>query len=175
MLPPSRREPRYAQVVTRPLIDRPFLAWSTLASVGALLAFGLVSAIIPNPVFGRQIPPDAFAIAVWLASAPLMGVVVATYLAPAPVAIASLREQEDPRRSWLGYAGAIGTFLAVGCPVCNKVALVLLGTSGALNLWAPLQPVVGALSLVLLCATLTWRLRVRSRAGGCRVPGTPTA
>lgn len=32
---------------------------------------------------------------------------------------------------------------AVGCPACNKIAVILLGTSGALNLWAPVQPVLG--------------------------------
>ena len=34
---------------------------------------------------GRQIPPESFAIAVWLLSAPLMGLVMATYTVPSPV------------------------------------------------------------------------------------------
>lgn len=48
------------------------------------MAFGIVTAIIPNPVFGRGIPPEPFAIAVWLGSAPLTGLVMATYFAPIP-------------------------------------------------------------------------------------------
>lgn len=55
----------------------------------------------------------------------------------------------------------------IGCPVCNKIALVLLGTSGALTVFAPLQPVIGAGSLVLLAATLGWRLSLRARGGAC--------
>lgn len=159
--------------MTRYAIDARFLAWSAAATAASLLAFGLVSAIIPNPVFGRQIPPEPFAIAVWLASAPLMGVVAATYFAPAravamPLA-ASPATREEERRSLLGYVGGFGAFLAIGCPVCNKAALVLLGTSGALNVWAPLQPLLGAVSLALLVATLVWRLRVRARGGACAV------
>ena len=160
--------------MTRYAIDARFLAWSAAATAASLLAFGLVSAIIPNPVFGRQIPPEPFAIAVWLASAPLMGVVAATYFAPpravaVPLAAPPVTREEE-RRSLLGYVGGFGAFLAIGCPVCNKAALVLLGTSGALNVWAPLQPILGAVSLALLVATLVWRLRVRARGGACAVP-----
>ncbi len=163
------------------LADPRFLAWAAIATVGSLLAFGLVSAIIPNPVFGREIPPEPFAIAVWLISAPLMGVIVATYLAPppgVPVALGDGRAAVPPprqvdaaeqRRSLLGYAGGFAAFLAIGCPVCNKIALVALGTSGALTIWAPLQPIVGAASLVLLAGTVAWRLRARARGGACAV------
>jgi hypothetical protein len=54
-------------------LDGRFIAWAIAWALVSLLAFGLVAAIIPNPVFGRQIPPEPFAIAVWLVSAPLMG------------------------------------------------------------------------------------------------------
>ena len=77
----------------------------------------------------------------------------------------------DERAGALGTVAGLGAFLAIGCPVCNKLALILLGTSGALTIWAPLQPVLGVASLVLLVGTLAWRLRIRARGGACRVPG----
>jgi hypothetical protein len=67
----------------------------------------------------------------------------------------------------LGTVASFGAFLAIGCPVCNKIALILLGTSGALTIFAPLQPVIGAASLVLLAGTLAWRFRLRARGGAC--------
>ncbi len=60
-------------------VDRRFAAWTAAWTAASLVGFGLVAAIIPNPVFARQIPPEPFAIAVWLLSAPLMGVIAATY------------------------------------------------------------------------------------------------
>lgn len=158
--------------MTRSSIDARFLAWSAAATAVSLLVFGLVSAIIPNPVFGRQIPPEPFAIAVWLVSAPLMGLVAATYLSPVRGVAQPMGAPapEEERRSLLGYLGGFGAFLAIGCPVCNKAVLVLLGTSGALNVWAPLQPVLGIASVGLLVATLAWRVRVRGRGGACAVP-----
>jgi hypothetical protein len=53
--------------------------------------------------------------------------------------------------------------------VCNKLALVLLGTSGALTFFAPIQPIIGAASLALLGATLFWRLRRRADGDACAV------
>jgi len=122
---PLATTPRLTATVRR---DPRYLGWSFIAGAASLLAYGVVSAIIPNPVFGRQIPPEPFAIVVWLVSAALMGLIVGTYLAP-------------------GQGGS----------------------AGALTIWAPLQPILGAASLVLLAATLAWRLRVRARGGACPV------
>jgi hypothetical protein len=152
-----------------------FLLHAVLWAVGSLLAFGLVAAIIPNPVFGRQVPPEQFAIVVWLVSAPLMGLLGATYSAPgasaattAPVPLVPVPAGTARDGTALGTVAGIGAFLAIGCPVCNKIALVLLGTSGAMTVFAPIQPVIGAASLLLLAGTLAWRLRLRVRGGACR-------
>jgi hypothetical protein len=169
--------------------DPRFVAWALLGTAATLLAFGLVSAIIPNPIFGRSIPPEPFAIAVWIISAPLVGLLLATYLAPFPApapttpvplagaAVIGLPSSTGPgpsderdRGGSLGAVAGFGAFLAIGCPVCNKVALVLLGASGALSVWAPLQPLIGALSVVLLVIAVAWRLRIRRRGGVCTIP-----
>ncbi len=163
-------------------IDRRFVLHAVLWTAAAVVAFGLVAAIIPNPIFGRQIPVEAFAIAVWLVSAPLMGLLGATYTAPgtttsaesapfllatATPAPATATPVPDRDGTTLGAVASFGAFLAIGCPVCNKVALVLLGSSGAMTIFAPLQPVIGAASLILLAGTLAWRFRLRAQGGSC--------
>ena len=52
---------------------------------------------------------------------------------------------------------------AVGCPICNKIVIALLGVSGALGIWAPIQPVLGGISVAMLAiaVVLRWR-RTRS-------------
>jgi hypothetical protein len=176
------------------LLDRRFLLW-TLAWTGvALVAFGLVSAIVPNPVFGRSVPPEPFAIVVWLVSAPLMGLLAATYMVPAapsggarPLPLASVAAgtaagatstvpsiaaaaAPDRDGSLVGSIAGLGAFLAIGCPLCNKIVLVILGASGAMSVWAPIQPIVGAVSVALLAATVAWRLRRRAAGDACPVP-----
>jgi hypothetical protein len=152
--------------------DRAFVVQAAAWTLASLVAYGVVAAIIPNPVFGRQIPPEPFAIAIWFASAPLMGLLGATYSAPAatPEAVPRVLEPVAGRDGTvLGTAASLGAFLAIGCPVCNKVALLLLGASGAMTIFAPLQPVIGAASLMLLVGTLAWRFRLRVSGGACRV------
>lgn len=162
-----------------------FRAWVLGWTLVSLLAYGLVTAIIPNPVFGRQVPPEPFAYGVWLLSAPLMGFIAATYsgvaagavgpgraqvLVPAGDATATALPSIEGRTSSVGMIASIGTFLAIGCPVCNKIALVLLGTSGALSIWAPIQPFLGAASLALLALTVAWRVRQMNTGPACAVP-----
>jgi hypothetical protein len=160
------------------LRDGRLLGTGLLIGLVILAAFGLVTAIIPNPVFGRSIAPEPFAIVTWLVSAPLAGVLAATYFvrppAQAAAPLAATGELADTlgsatNGSTLGTLGGLGVFLAIGCPLCNKLALVLLGTSGALTFFAPIQPIIGAASVALLGATLMWRLRRRAEGDACAV------
>ncbi|MDI3422250.1 hypothetical protein [Streptomyces luteolus] len=133
---------------------------------GALLSallLGLPTALVPNPVFGREIPPEWWSYPVLVASALLAGLLLATY-----VRTGAERTRDSERVSRLGSAGALLSFLAVGCPVCNKLVLLALGTSGALTVWAPLQPVLAVASLVLLAVATVRRL-----AGEVACPAKP--
>lgn len=137
-----------------------------LTGGAAAAGFGLLVAIptdlVDTPLFSREIPPTWWSWPALVVSAILTGLVVATYVdATAP---ASRRED---RRGWLG---GVLTFFAVGCPVCNKLVLVLLGTSGALTWFEPLQPLI-QLAAVLL---LGWALLARLRGEvACAPPSAP--
>lgn len=158
-----------ARPSVRSTLDRRFWLAVVLGTVASLILLGLVSAIIPNPVIVRTIPPDGPAIAVWIASAPLMGVLLAASLsAPRTASVAVGR---DLTGSGLTI-GSLAAFFAIGCPVCNKIVLLALGTTGALTVFAPIQPIIGIGSLVLLAVTVRWSLR--RRASGCAVPGART-
>ncbi len=54
--------------------------------------------------------------------------------------------------------------LAIGCPVCNKLVVLALGAGGALTHFAPVQPILGFLSLGLLAYAL------RADGGGAVLP-----
>jgi hypothetical protein len=55
----------------------------------------------------------------------------------------------------------------VGCPVCNKLVVVLLGSSGALTYFAPVQPLLGLLAVTLSATALA--VRLRGFFAGCKV------
>lgn len=155
------------------------------AAVALALALGLPTDVVPNPVFGRPVAVTWWAPWVLVASAALGGLVVASYVrdpaAMPPPAVRPRNGDEgsgdggqgpgapgggdraaghagtDPPARLAGVAGLLG-FFAVGCPVCNKLVVVALGTTGALQWFAPLQPVLAVASVVALAVALRARL-----------------
>lgn len=154
------------------------------AVVGGLLSFavlGLSTAVIPNPVFGRSIAPTEWAMEVLVITSVLSGLLFASYVRnEAPVrqsggsGSAGTLAKAD-RDSRLGAAGGLLAYLAIGCPVCNKVVLIALGSTGAVQFFAPIQPYMGVLGIGLLTFALVFRL---SREAACALPkskSTPSA
>lgn len=142
-------------------LDRRFWVAAAGGSLLTMLVLGVPTAVIPNPFFVRMTPTDPVNVAVLAVTAPLMGALLATYLSRG-------REEGDVHADGGGgraSVAGIAAYLAIGCPICNKVIVAVLGVSGALNVFAPLQPIIGAASVALLGATLIWRLRMRAR--GC--------
>jgi hypothetical protein len=156
---PPRMTPTSGLTRDRLLTPR-FVFLSLLGSAAAMLALGLPAAVIPNPLFTRMTPTEPFNVAVWLASSALIGVVIATYVGKPPHRTAHARHTGGGAATTLG---GVAAFLAVGCPICNKLVVAALGVSGAFSIFAPVQPVIGAASVALLGATLAWRVRQLSR------------
>lgn len=112
--------------------------------------------LIDTPLFWREIPPTWWAWPSVVVSATLAGLLTATYVAPIDDGVADAADAA-PRRGGIG--GGLLTFFAVGCPVCNKLVLLALGTSGALTWFEPLQPVLQIAAIGLLGWALQKRLR----------------
>ncbi len=130
------------------------LFWAALryGVVGGVLTFfliGIPTVLIPNPWFGREIPPRTVDYVIFALTVLLAAVLVATYALPLAC----------PTREGSLTAGGLLSFLAVGCPVCNKLVVLALGWSGAMTYFAPVQPLLGVLSLILLGLTIAARLR----------------
>ena len=144
----------------RSTMDRRLWVVAVLATAGAIVLLGVPIAVIPNPIFVRMTQTEAFNVIVWIGSAPLIGLLIATYVRPPARVVDPERTEPGTMRTTLA---GVAAYLAIGCPICNKVVVAALGVSGALNYFGPLQPIIGAGSLGLLGATLTWRLRDRAR------------
>ncbi|MFF8996280.1 hypothetical protein ACF09H_41475 [Streptomyces sp. NPDC014983] len=146
------RSPRAAWAALRCWPTRRWIAVAS-ATPAATLALGVPTALIPTPLFSRSVPPTWWNYPVLVITALLSAVVLATYVRDPAVPLG-----DDATARSLGSFGAVLSFLAVGCPVCNKAALLLLGASGALSYWAPLQPLVAVVSLALLTEAALRRL-----------------
>lgn len=149
-----------------------FWSLSALYTVGSALLLGIPTRLIPTSLFSRMVPTSPQDDVIWIVSALLLGPLLALMtLYPMPSQKAALG-----KRSLAGtgraFGGALLSFFSVGCPVCNKVVVLLLGLGGAMTIFNPLRPFLGLASIVLLGVTLF--LRVRVVRYGCRLPAQKT-
>ena len=145
---------------------------AALAAVAFALLIGLSTVLIPNPVFGREIASLWWNYPVWLLGSALAGMLVATYVrrdqvAPPGTEPTGTEPTGTDRPSRLGLAGGALTWFAVGCPVCNKIALLALGYTGAIQWFAPLQPVLAVLAIALTGSAVVVRL---ANQDSCALP-----
>ena len=125
-----------------------------VGAIGAFLAMGVPSAMIDNPFFIRMIPVRVEDYVISIVTSILLGLVLGTF------AISSVKGDGGK-----ALGSGILTYLAVGCPVCNKLVILFLGISGALAYFEPVQIYLGIGSVMLLGWTLL--LRARSVTGVC--------
>jgi hypothetical protein len=126
-----------------------------LATLGGIfvvaLALGIPTDLVPNPWFTRMTPPGFSNYFFWISTSLLTGALLATYVLP----------RGDRLRSpgGAGVGGGVLGLLAAGCPVCNKLVVLLLGVSGALTYFEPIQPLLGGLGVLVAGTALVVRLR----------------
>lgn len=133
---------------------------AALAAAASALAIGIPTGVVPTSFYSRMTPVVWWDYSFWAISALALGLIAATYVRLSTA---------DTSGSGRAVSGGILSTFAVGCPICNKIVVALLGVGGTLDYWAPLQPFLGLLSVALLLATLTLRLRGER---GCPVPAS---
>lgn len=132
----------------------------------AAVLIAVPSDLIDTPIFGRPVETRWIDYVILVVTAALIGLIFAIRPEPSDSAESAVaRDRDDRRTIWGGFT----SFLAVGCPVCNQAVVALVGASGALAWWAPVQPVVGLLAVGLLLHTLRKRLQTY-RLDTCPVP-----
>lgn len=137
------------------LLSWPARRWMAAGSGGVLAALlmGIPTGIIETSFYTRMTPVRWWDYPIWLASAALIGLSLATYVRANALTRASVSE---------GSGRTVGASLlsvfAIGCPVCNKLVVAVLGFSGALTYFSPIQPLLGLISLALLVFGLKVRL-----------------
>ena len=153
------------------LRELPRAVWPRAAVYGAIAAvlIGIPSDLIDTPIFGRPIDARWLDWVILTTTSALIGLILA--IRPPSSDIDAGAESAVERQGTTTLWGGLVSFLAVGCPVCNQAVVALVGISGALSWWAPVQPIVGLAAIALLVWTLRKRLRTY-RAVACPIPAS---
>lgn len=135
------------------------------AAVITILIIAIPTAMIANPIFGREVSVTSWSWPVLITTAILAGLLIGSY-----VRTGDIPAEERPLQ--FGTIGGMLGFFAVGCPVCNKLVLIALGTSGAMNYFAPLQPYLAVAGIAFLAYALRIRLQKQE---SCRLPSASSS
>ncbi|SEP05751.1 hypothetical protein SAMN04487948_11259 [Halogranum amylolyticum] len=117
-------------------------------AVGLFVLFGVVTGLIPNPVYVRMVPRTPLDYLYLTTTSVFAG----AFVAQRPVTVGS----GDDR---FAAGGVVGGFLAFGCPICNVVLLTLFGSSALMTYLEPYRPLLGAVTTVFLAGLLYYRHR----------------
>lgn len=153
-------EPAVRPRLIHQLRSLPPLFWVRAAAfaLGAGIAIALPARLIPNDLFRRMTPTRPLDYVFWIAGSLLVGLLLAL--------------PRSTRTESTGVIGGVATTLAVGCPICNKVVVGLIGVAGAVDVFAPLQPILGLAALALM----TWAVfRALTSTAACEVNGSQAA
>ena len=154
--------------MVKDLVALPRSTWprAVLFAGVAAVIIAVPSDLIDTPIFGRPVAVRWIDYVILATTSALIGLIFA--IRPEAVEsseLVSITERQGTRTIWGGFV----SFLAVGCPVCNQAVVALVGVSGALSWWAPVQPFVGLLAVTLLLYTLRKRLNT-FKLVACPVP-----
>jgi hypothetical protein len=132
-------------------------------SLAALLVFGIPTSLIPNPIFSRMIP-----------SLPLdyVFLIITSLLVGAYAALHFYGKQAAPFKKAekaTAYSGLLGSIVAFGCPLCNKVFVMALGSSTILNYIEPYRPIIGTVGAAAMGLAVFVKGKT-VRDGACLLP-----
>ncbi|AQL41808.1 hypothetical protein BV210_03345 [Halorientalis sp. IM1011] len=124
---------------------------------GTFVLFGVVTGLIPNPLYVRMVPRTG------------LDYLFLTLTAGA-LALYTFQRTPDGGDDRSAAAGTALGFLAFGCPICNAILLALFSSSALMTYLDPLRPVIGAVSVVVFAGLLY----VRSQKSCADCAGQPS-
>ncbi|WP_254862986.1 hypothetical protein [Halovivax gelatinilyticus] len=126
--------------------NRQAIAWGVLVGTGVFALFGIVTGLIPNPIYVRMVPRTPIDYGLLTATAALAGIYTTLRLAT-DLPETELEDGDGVTEDRWAVGGLIGGFLAVGCPICNAFLLALFSSSALMTYFDPLRPVLGVVAV----------------------------
>ncbi|WP_255150174.1 hypothetical protein [Halorarius halobius] len=110
---------------------------AALVTAGSFALFGVVTGLIPNPIYVRMVPRTPLDY--------LFLGLTAAFLGAYTLQRTATHRGDDATAT----AGAALGVLAFGCPICNALLLALFSSSALMTYLDPVRPLLGAVSVVL--------------------------
>lgn len=117
-----------------------FIGVSTATLI--FLMFGIVTALIPNNLFGRMFPPTIIDYIFLITTSAMLGAYFSLYFYG--------RQNTYRKEDYAAMGGSLPSIFAFSCPLCNVLLVSLLGATTILVFFEPLRPVFGIFGVGIL-------------------------
>ena len=109
------------------------------------LAFGIITVLISNAFFIRMTPIHWYDYAFLISTSLLSGAYAGLWHYKKNSNISA-----NNKCTYTAAGGVVTGLFSFGCAICNKLLVFLLGVSGVITYFMPIQPILGVLSIGLL-------------------------
>lgn len=120
------------------------------------LLFGALTVLVPNNFFKRMTPIYWYDYIFLILTSILIGIYAGLW---------HYTRKTSSKCSYGATGGAIGSVFSFGCPICNKLLVLLLGVTGVMTYFAPIQPILGTASIAILSYVVYKQYKVLSSVG----------
>ncbi|PIN81890.1 hypothetical protein COV11_00860 [Candidatus Woesearchaeota archaeon CG10_big_fil_rev_8_21_14_0_10_30_7] len=131
-------------------LKKRYIVIGTVSGLGFFLLFGIITSIIPTSLFIRM---TRVTLLDWFFLS-LSSILIGTY-----VSVHLYKKKTTKNCNMIATTGGIGSFFAFACPICNKLLVLLVGTTALMTYFEPYQPILGFASNGLLAGALYWRIK----------------
>lgn len=125
-------------------VTAPDLLRSAGIAMVAFALLGTVAALWENPLFVRMTPTSGFEVALLAIQSVALGLYLGIQRPSSAARTASL--------------GGVLSFLGIACPVCNKILVMIFGSSLLLTYFEPIRIYVALAGAFLMLVALWWKL-----------------
>ena len=117
-----------------------------LAALIIFFLFGIVTVLIKNPFFVRMTPVYWYDYVFLVLTSILSGAYIGLWHYNK-----NNQKNINSKCDYTAAGGVVGGFFSFGCAICNKLLIWILGLSGVVAYFMPIQPTLGVISMALLC------------------------
>ena len=117
--------------------------------------FGIVTVLIKNPLFIRMTPVHWYDYLFLVLTATLSGAYIGLWYHNK-----NNQKNANSKCDYAATGGSVGGFFSFSCAVCNKLLIWLLGLSGVIAYFMPLQPILGVISIAVLGYAVYMQLKI---------------
>ena len=147
-------------IIKKILKKERFVLIGIMSAIIIILILGIPTAIIPNSFFTRMIPYTKLDLFFLIASSVMLGTYTGIFF--------YLKYKKRRQNNAVAYTGAGGSFLAISCPVCIKLLVLIFGAAALLSYLQPLRPYMGFLSIGLIGFGLYKEIEIIKKVKKCK-------